>query len=88
MNIIKRIDEKLMRLLTYRWQWYRDWENRHQTNFPTLILSTLIPTLFTIDMIASGFSSLNIMGVLYWLVAFYEWRLWFRWREIRAGSDK
>lgn len=88
MNIIKRIDEKLMCLLTYRWQRYRDWENRHQTNFPTLILSTLIPTLFTIDMIASGFSPLNIMGVLYWLVAFYEWRLWFRWRQIRAGSDK
>jgi len=88
MNIIKRIDEKLMRLLTYRSQRYRHWENRHQTNFPTLISSTLIPTLFTIDMIASGFSPFNIMGVLYWLVAFYEWRLWFRWRQIRAGSDK
>lgn len=88
MNIIRRIDEKLMRLLTYRSQRYRDWENRHQTNFPTLILSTLIPTLFTIGMIASGFSPLNILGVLYWLVAFYEWRLWFRWRQIRAGSDK
>jgi len=88
MNIIKRIDEKLMRLLTYRSPWYRDWENRHQTNFPTLILSTLIPTLFTIAVIVSGFSPLNIMGVLYWLVAFYEWRLWFRWRQIRAGSDK
>ena len=92
MNIIKCIDEKLMRLLTYRWQRYRGWENRHQMNFPmnfpTLILSTLIPTLFTIAVIASGFSPLNIMGVLYWLVAFYEWRLWFRWRQIRAGSDK
>ena len=79
MNVIKCIDEKLMRLLTC---------NRHQTNFRTLILSTLMPALFTIDMITSGFSPLNIMGVLYWLVAFYEWRLWFRWTEIRAGSDK
>jgi len=88
MNIVKRIDEKLMHLLTSRWAWYRDFENRHQNNTIVVVLSTLIPALGTFDAITSGFNPLNIMLVLYWLVAFYEWRLWFRRRKIRAGSDK
>jgi hypothetical protein len=88
MNIVKRIDEKLMRLLTVRWGWYRDLENRRQDNTRAAILSTLLPALGTLDVIISGCNPLNMMFVLYWLVAFYEWRLWFRWRKIRAGSDK
>jgi hypothetical protein len=87
-NIVRRIDEKLMRLLTVRWAWYRDFEKRHQDNTRAAILSTLIPALGTLDVIISGCNPLNMMFVLYWLVAFYEWRLWFRWRKIRAGSDK
>jgi hypothetical protein len=88
MNIVKRIDEKLMHLLTFREGWYRDFENRHQDNTIAAILSTLIPALGTLDVIISGCNPLNMMFVLYWLVAFYEWRLWLRWRKIRAGSDK
>jgi len=87
MNIVKRIDEKLMRLLTFRWGWYRDFENRHQDNTIAAILSTLIPALGTLDVIISGWNPLNTMFVLYWLVAFCEWRLWFRWRKIRAGTE-
>ena len=87
MNIVKRIDEKLMRFLTSRWGWYRDFENRHQDNTIFVIVSTLLPALATLDVIISGFSPLNIMFLLYWLVAFYEWRLWFRWRKIRAGTE-
>ena len=88
MSMVKRIDEKLMHLLTFRSGWYRDFENRHQNNTMAAILSTLIPALGTLDAIISGLNPLNIMFVLYWVVTFYEWRLWFRWRKIRAGSDK
>lgn len=85
MNIIRSIDEKLMRLLTYNWR-YRDLDNRPQTRI--VIVSTLIPTLMTIDVMTSGFSPLNTMGILYWLPAFYEWRLWYRLRKRRAKRDK
>ena len=83
MNIIRSIDEKLMRLLTCR---YHDLDNRAQTKIA--IVSTLIPTLMTIDVITSGFGPLNTMGILYWLPAFYEWRLWYRLRKRRANRDK
>ncbi len=85
MNIIRSIDEKLMRLLTCNWR-YRDLDNRSQTKIA--IVSTLIPTLMTIDVITSGFSLLNIIGILYWLPAFYEWRLWYRLRKRRAKRDE
>lgn len=86
MYLIKRIDEKLMTVLGYSWR-YRVLTNRdlaYKLHRRNLIISTLIPAGFTIDMMLSGLSPLNILGSLCWLVAFYEWRLWFRRRKIES----
>ncbi len=87
MNLIKNLDEKLMTILAYSWR-YRDLTDRDlakKLQLRNIIISTLIPTGFTLDMILSGWSPLNILGVLFWLVAFYEWRLWFQRRNIQKG---
>lgn len=86
MHLLKRVDEKLMTVLAYSWR-YRGLTNRdlaHKLQRRNLIISTFIPAGFTIDMILSGLSPLNILGSLFWLVAFYEWRLWFRQRKIEG----
>ena len=86
MTLIKQLDEKLMTILAYSWR-YRNLTNRnlakklHLRNLPIV---TLIPTGFTIDLLMSGWSPLNILGMLGWLVAFYEWRAWFRCQEMES----
>jgi len=80
MRSIKQLDDKLMTMLAYSWR-YRDLTNRDlakKLQIRNIIIATFIPTGFTIDMIISGWSPLNILGSLFWGVAFYEWRLWFR----------
>lgn len=86
MCLIKRIDDKLMTVLSPSWR-YRVLTNRDLANKlhrRNLIISTLLPAGFTLDIILSGLSPLNMLGSFYWLVAFYEWRLWFRRRKIEG----
>lgn len=89
MEFIKRIDERLMAVLAYSWR-YRVLTNRdlarklHRRN---LIISTLIPAGFTIDLLLSGVSPLNVLGSLFWVVAFYEWRLWFRREKTKISGN-
>ena len=84
MTLLKQLDEKLLTVLAYSWR-YRNLTNRNlakKLHLRNLLIATLIPTGFTIDLLISGWSPLNILGILGWLVAFYEWRAWFRWREM------
>jgi len=85
MNIIRSIDEKLMRLLTYNW-WYHDLDNRPQTRIAALV--TLTAILITVAAITSNLSPLTAIGILFWLPAFYEWRLWYRLRKRKTKSDE
>lgn len=80
MNLIKRIDEKLMDLLTYS-LFYPDLDDRPQTRIA--ILPTLIAVEITIFAVTLQNNLLLAATVPFWLIAFYEWRLWFRLRRQR-----
>jgi hypothetical protein len=83
MHLIKHLDKRLMTILAYSWR-YRDLTNRDlakKLQIRNILISTLISTGFAIDILISGWSPLNILGSLFWLVAFYEWRVWFRQRK-------
>jgi len=85
-ELIKRIDARLMTVLAYSWR-YQVLTNRdlaHKLHRRNLIISTLIPAGFTIDLMVSGLSLLNMLGSLFWVVALYEWRLWFRRGKIES----
>ena len=84
MNILRSIDEKLMRLLTYNWR-YHDLDNRPQTRIATLL--TLTAIWITAAAITSSYSPLTGIGILFWLPAFYEWRLWYRLRKGKTKGD-
>ena len=75
MNTVRDIDNKLMRLLTYSF-FYPDMEERPQTRLA--MLATLIPSnLLILAVILQYRIGVILTGPL-WLVAFYEWRLWYR----------
>ena len=91
MNVIRGIDEGLMRLLTFNWR-YRDLDHRPQTIIAGLV--TLGAIWISVAMIHFKRQPVPIIVVglfcclLFWLCAFYEWRLWYRLREHRAKRDK
>ncbi len=78
MSTIKRIDEQLMRLLTYSF-FYPNLEDRPQTRLA--ILATLIPVEITVVAVILPYNLLLGLSLPFWLVALYEWRLWYRLRK-------
>ena len=93
MSIVRDIDEKLMRLLTYN-LWYHDLDNRPQTRIAILV--TIAAILITVSMI--GIASMGLVRYivpiaivicsLVWLATLYEWRLWYRLRKRKTKHGK
>jgi len=93
MSIMRNIDEKLMRLLTYN-SWYHDLNNRPQTRIA--ILGTIAAILITVSMI--GIASLGLVRYmvpiaivlcsLVWLSTLYHWRLWYRLRKRKIKHEE
>jgi hypothetical protein len=72
---ISKVDEVLMRLMTYNWR-YRRLEDRPQTKLA--VLATILASGVTFLALNSSFIFWRIMCIVGWLSAFYEWRLWYR----------
>ena len=75
MNTVRNIDNKLMQLLTYSF-FYPDLEERPQTRLA--ILATLVPTNFLLLAVILQYRIGLILTGPLWLIAVYEWRLWYR----------
>lgn len=73
-NSIKQIDAMLLRFLTYS-IFYPDLHERPQTRLA--VLATLIP--LNISILALTLESILALSLTLplWVVAFYEWRLWY-----------
>ncbi|GEM_PF-3203890 len=91
MNTIRSIDAKLMRLLTFNWR-YRHLDNRPQTTIAALVTLGAIWTSVGMIHFKRQPVPLILIGLfcclLFWLCAFYEWRLWYRLRQRRSKRDK
>ena len=93
MSIMRNIDEKLMRLLTYN-LWYHDLNNRPQTR--NAILGTIVAILITISMIEIASLGLIrymvpiaiVLCSLVWLSTLYHWRLWYRLRKRKIKHEE
>lgn len=91
MNVIRGIDEGLMRLLTFNWR-YRDLDKRPQTTIAALM--TLGAIWITVVMISFKSQPVPVIVIglflclFFWLTVFYEWRLWYRLRKCKAKRDK
>ena len=93
MSIMRNIDEKLMRLLTYN-LWYHDLDNRPQTKIAVMV--TIVAILITVSMI--GIASLGLVRYmvpiaivlcsLVWLSTLYHWRLWYRLRKRKIKHEE
>jgi len=75
MNIVRDVDNKLMQWLTYS-LFYPELDERPQTRLA--ILATLIPTNLLVLAITLQSRIGFILTLPLWLIAFYEWRLWYR----------
>jgi len=93
MSIMRNIDEKLMRLLTYN-LWYHDLDNRPQTKIAVMV--TIVAILITVSMIEIASMGLVryivpiaiVICSLLWLTIFYEWRLWYRLRKRKIKHEE
>ena len=93
MSIMRNIDEKLMRLLTYN-LWYHDLDNRPQTKIAVMV--TIVAILITVSMI--GIASMGLVRYmvpiaivlcsLVWLSNLYHWRLWYRLRKRKIKHEE
>ena len=77
-NSIKQIDAMLLHFLTYS-IFYPDLQARPQTRLA--VLATLIP--LNISILALALESIVALTLTLplWVVAFYEWRLWYWLRK-------
>lgn len=78
MNTIKRIDEQLMHLFTYSF-FYPDLEDR--PHIKLAILATLISLEITVVAVILRHNFLLGLSLPLWVMALYEWRLWYRLRK-------
>jgi len=93
MSIVRDIDEKLMRLLTYN-LWYHDLNNRPQTRIA--VTGTIVAILITVSMIGIASMALIRYGVpiaivicsILSLSTFYHWRLCYRLRKRKIKHEE
>jgi len=93
MSIMRNIDEKLMRLLTYN-LWYHDLDNRPQTKIA--VIATIVAILITVSMTRIALLGLVrymvpiaiVICSFGWLDTFYQWRLWYRLRKRKIKHEE
>ena len=94
MQLLKRIDQKLMGWFTTRLYGYK---LDHKKHTRMIIANMIVASLLTIDILINGWSFPNTVGVvILWPAVFYEGRLWLRLRaeremeghEVELGGER
>lgn len=94
MQLLKRIDQKLMGWFTTRPYGYK-LDNKTHTRM--IILNIIVASFLTIDMLINGWAFINAFALMiFWPSSFYEGRLWLRLRaeremegnEVESGGER